>query len=67
MAVGPDEMVDLEFLQDRTNQRAAPRPGGIDFVERGESAKNSDERPVKGDTFAQGYGVASTPAARESA
>jgi len=43
MAVGPDEMVDLEFLQDRTDGRAAPRPGGIDFVERGESAKISDE------------------------
>ena len=38
-------MVDLEFLQDRTDERSAPRADGIDFVERGEGAKNSDERP----------------------
>ena len=25
MGVGPDEMVDLEFLQDRTDERSAPR------------------------------------------
>ena len=45
MAVGPNEMVDLEFLQDRTDERSAPRAGGIDFIERDERAKNSDERP----------------------
>ena len=43
MEVGPDEMVDLEFLQDRTDERAAPRGGRIGFLERGERAKNSNE------------------------
>ena len=38
-------MGDLEFLQDRTDERSTPRADGIDFVERGERAKNSDERP----------------------
>jgi len=40
MGVGPDEMVDLELLQDRTNERAAPCATGSDFVERSESAKS---------------------------
>ena len=44
MAVGPDEMVDLEFLQDRTDKWSASGASGIDFVKRGESAKRSDER-----------------------
>ena len=44
MAVGPDQMVDLEFLQDRTDERSAPCAGGTDFFERGERAKHSDER-----------------------
>ena len=44
MAVGPNEMVDLEFLQDRADGRSAPRAGGIGFLERGERAKDSDER-----------------------
>ena len=44
MAVGPNEMVDLEFLQDRTDGRSAPRAGGIGFLERGERAENSDEQ-----------------------
>ena len=43
MAVGPDEMVDLEFLKDRTDQRSAPRAGGIGFVERSERPKNGEE------------------------
>ena len=47
MAVGPDEMVNLEFLQDRADERAAPRPGGSDFVERGEGAKNTHERSAR--------------------
>ena len=47
MAVGSDEMVDLEFLQDRTDERSAPRAGGTGFLERGERAKNSDERQSK--------------------
>ena len=37
-------MVDLEFLQDRTDERFAPRAGGIGFLERGERAKDSKER-----------------------
>jgi hypothetical protein len=44
MAVGPNEMVDLEFLQDRADGRFAPRARGIGFLERGERAKDSDER-----------------------
>ena len=44
MAVGPNEMVDLEFLQDRADGRSAPRAGGNGFFERGERAKDSDER-----------------------
>jgi len=44
MGVGPNEMVDLEFLQDRTDERSAPRAGGFGFLERGERAKDSDER-----------------------
>ena len=43
MAVGPDEMVDLEFLQDRADERSAPRASGIGFLERGECAKDSGE------------------------
>ena len=52
MAVGPDEMVDLEFLQDRADERAAPRAVGIGFLERGERAKDSE--PVKNLAFRQG-------------
>jgi hypothetical protein len=44
MAVGPDEMVDLEFLKGRTDERFAPGAGGTDFFERGERAKLSSER-----------------------
>ena len=44
MGVGPNEMVDLEFLQDRTDERSAPRAGGIGFLERGERAKDTEER-----------------------
>lgn len=33
MGVGPDEMVDLEFLQGRTNEWTSPRSGGIGFLE----------------------------------
>ena len=44
MGVGPNEMVDLEFLQDRTDERSAPRTGGIGFLERGERAGDNDER-----------------------
>ena len=47
MGVGSDEMVDLEFLQGRTDERSSPRPGGIDFLERSERAKNSDEQGWK--------------------
>ena len=43
MGVGPDEMVDLEFLKDRTNERSAARAGGIGFLERSERAKNGNE------------------------
>ena len=43
MGLGPDEMVDLEFFQDRTDERSAPREGGIGFLERSERAKNNDE------------------------
>ena len=43
MAVGPNEMVDLEFLQDRADGRSAPRAGGISFLERGERAKDTEE------------------------
>ena len=43
MAVGPNEMVDLDFLQDRADGRSAPRAGGIGFLERGERAKDIDE------------------------
>ena len=39
MAVGPNEMVDLEFLQSRTNERSAPCAPGIGFLERGERAE----------------------------
>ena len=44
MGVGPNEMVDLEFLQDRTDEQSAPRAGGIGFLERGERAKDTEER-----------------------
>jgi hypothetical protein len=44
MAVGPKKMVDLDFLQDRADGRSAPRAGRIGFLERGERAKDSDER-----------------------
>ena len=47
MAVGPDEMVDLEFLQDRADERAAPRAVGIGFLERGERAKDSEPATSK--------------------
>jgi hypothetical protein len=43
MGVGPDEMVDLEFLQDRTDERSAAREAGIGFLERSERAKNNEE------------------------
>ena len=43
MGLGPDEMVDLEFLQDRTDERFAARAAGIGFLERSERAKNNDE------------------------
>ena len=44
MAVGPNEMVDLDFVQDRADGRSAPRAGGTDFLERGERAKDINER-----------------------
>ena len=44
MAVGPDKMVDLEFLQDRADERSASGAGGTDFFKRGERAKQSHER-----------------------
>ena len=47
MAVGSDEMVDLEFLQDRADERSTPRPGGSDFLNRSERAKDSDEQARK--------------------
>ena len=43
MGVGSNEMVDLVFLQDRADERSAPRAGGIGFLERGERAKDIDE------------------------
>ena len=45
MGVGPDEMVDLEFLQDRTNERTAARAGGISFLERSEHPTNLTSDP----------------------
>ncbi len=47
MGVGPNEMVDLESLQDRTDEQPASRAGGIGFLERGERAKDSDEQSRK--------------------
>ena len=44
MAVGPDEMVDLDFLQDRTDERSAPRSGRSDFLNGSEGAKNTNEQ-----------------------
>ena len=44
MGVGSNEMVDLVFLQDRADERSAPRAGGIGFLERGERAKDTEER-----------------------
>jgi hypothetical protein len=35
-------MVDLEFIEVWIDQRSAPRAGGIDFLEAGESAKCTD-------------------------
>src|SRR5262245_233046 len=43
VAVGPNEMVDLEFLQDRADERSASRAAGIGFRERGERAKDSGD------------------------
>ena len=43
MAVGPDEMVDLEFLEDWTDERSKARAGGSGFLERSERAENSEE------------------------
>ena len=43
MRVGPDEMVDLDFLEDRTDERSAAGEAGIDFLERSERAKNNNE------------------------
>ena len=42
MGVGSDEMVDLDFLEDRADERSAPRARGISFLERGERAEISD-------------------------
>ena len=47
MAVGSDEMVDLDFLQDRADERSTSRPGGSDFLNRSERAKDSDEQARK--------------------
>ena len=47
MAVGSDEMVDLEFLQDRADEQSTSRPGGSDFLKRSERAKNSDKQGWK--------------------
>ena len=44
MGVGPNEMVDLEFLQGRTDERSTPRAVGIDFLKRSERAKNCNEQ-----------------------
>ena len=43
MGLGPNEMVDLEFLQHRTDERSAAREAGIGFLERSERTKNNDE------------------------
>jgi hypothetical protein len=37
-------MVDLDFLQNRADERSAARAGGIGFLKRGERAENSGER-----------------------
>ena len=47
MGVGSDEMVDLEFLQNRAGERSPSRAGGISFLERGERAENSEERQIR--------------------
>ena len=44
MAVGSDEMVDLDFLQDWPGDRSPPRAGGTDFLERSQRAQKTDER-----------------------
>ena len=44
MAVGSHEMVDLDFLQNRPDERSPSRAGGTDFLERSERAQKSDER-----------------------
>src|SRR5262245_47840588 len=44
MAVGPHEMVDLEFLQNRPDEWSPSRACGISFLERGKRAENSEER-----------------------
>ena len=57
MAVGSDQMVDLELLQDGTNERPAARATGIGFLERSERAKNIDE----GSVWARNGGDTSQP------
>src|SRR5262245_29359000 len=39
LAVGSDQMVDLDFIEARTDQWSASRTRGIDFLERDQSAK----------------------------
>ena len=47
MGVGSNEMVDLDFLEDRADERPTPRAGGTDFFDRGERAKDSAEQGQK--------------------
>ena len=47
MAMGPDEMDDLEFGEARPNERTAPRAGGINFVERSKSAQQKLTRGLR--------------------
>jgi hypothetical protein len=40
-------MVDLDFFQDRADKRSTPRPGGSDFLNRSERAKDSNKQGWK--------------------
>ena len=57
MGLGSDEMVDLEFIQDRTNERSAARPRRTGFLQRDESAKDRDKRQVASDKLADDTSV----------
>jgi hypothetical protein len=42
MGLGPDEMVDLESPQDRSDERSAAREAGIGFLERSGGTKDKN-------------------------